>query len=317
MQGMSDTQFLELVPRYCTWAHLSRSPLTAQSYKEGLGKFLAFAMLRDIQRPDQVTLHVVEDYLLWLRQQGSGAATCNQRLAILRGFWRWMRRQGYADNSPAADVERMRTAKRLPKYLSIADQEKILAGVAVGEGDAGRRDEAIVATALLTGLRCSELVHLRLEHVDLAAGVLRVVSGKGDKDREVPLVPRVRRILRTYLHARLRLLEGQPSEWLFVSAGQCRTARGSGTPKHSPRRRGEQLCSKTVYHLIRRVCNATLGRKLSPHVMRHSFATRLREKGADLQLIQETLGHSDISTTTIYASLATDRRREMLRKLLA
>jgi len=166
----------------------------------------------------------------------------------------------------------------------------------------GVRDYALVATALLTGLRCAELANLQLGHLDLEAGVLRVVNGKGRKDRELPVVPRLEVILRRYLAVRATLVQ-VPTPYVFLRAKSWRMTRRGGLP----------FGPKAIFHRVRIRVREILNRPgIHPHVLRHSFASRLRENGADLQDIQEALGHAQITTTTMYAHLSTRRHREKL-----
>jgi integrase/recombinase XerD len=162
---------------------------------------------------------------------------------------------------------------------------------------------------LLTGLRCSELSNLQLGHLDLAAGVLRVIEGKGRKDRELPVVPRLEAILRRYLEVvRPQLVRG-PNVYVFVRA----TPRQGWQTKHGAAAFGP----KAIFYTIRRLVAEILNRPgAHPHMLRHSFASRLRENGADLQDIQEALGHAVITTTTMYAHLTTRRQREKLAEYL-
>jgi len=192
-----------------------------------------------------------------------------------------MGREEITVKNPATDVFLLPTHKKLPGHLSIPEQEQLLEALAQDPTSLGFRDYALVATGLLTGLRCSELSHLQLGHVDLAAGILRVVEGKGRKDRELPIIPRLERILRSYLEVT--------------------------RPRLGPR---------TIFITIRRLCEEVLNRHVHPHMLRHSFASRLRENGADLQDIQEALGHAVITTTTMYAHLTTRRQREKLAEYL-
>jgi site-specific recombinase XerD len=257
----------------------------------------------------------------------------------------------------------LRTQKKLPNYLNIAEQEQVLATLATRMDAAGRRDYALVATGLLTGLRCSELANLELVHLDLSAGVVRVVNGKGMKDRELPVVPRLEAILRGYLaevrdplvkrpvgrirEGMARTMAGRDRRYTRTVAvrrnGQYRSLgravpspeeverlRAALIPPASPyvfvmahptnsrgaTRAGKSLVSRSVLRIVREVVGPIVGRPVYTHMLRHSFASRLRENGADLQDIQEALGHSVITTTTMYAHISTRRRREKLAEYL-
>jgi site-specific recombinase XerD len=276
----------------------------------------------------------------------------------LRTFWKWMVREEITMKNPAADVFLLPTHKKLPGYLSIPEQEKLLEALAQDPTPLGVRDYALVATGLLTGLRCSELSHLQLGHLNLEAGILRVVEGKGRKDRELPIIPRLERILRLYLEVTRPGLLALPAGYIMAprtaqrevswsvvhtlpngkrrrvaraksreEAERLRAATPSslaanpyvfvrGSAQWLPKHGAESLGPRTIFMTIRRLCQAALNRKVHPHMLRHSFASRLRENGADLQDIQEALGHAVITTTTMYAHLTTRRQREKLAKYL-
>lgn len=294
-------------------AHLQlrRSPHTAATYGYGVMLFLDFLDGKHMADANAVDFRVVEEWMGQVAATGHAASTVNHRLAAVRSFFRWMRRAGHCNADPCGDVERMKVGKRLPKYLTEPEQRTLLASLAVMSADHSRRDHALICTALLTGLRCEELVSLQLRSIDLGTATLRVI-GKGDKERELALVPSLVAVLREYLPVRERLLDGKASPWLFVRVRVVSTAGKLCTP----RRVDEPLCRQMAFRIVRDHCKTILGRAVSPHMMRHSFATRLRAAGADLQLIQECLGHADIGTTTIYASLATNRRHEQMQQLL-
>jgi site-specific recombinase XerD len=184
----------------------------------------------------------------------------------------------------------------------------------------------MVATGLFTGCRCMELVTLRLDAVSFDGGFCRVV-GKGSKTREVPLIPRLAAILTTYLRdARPRLVLDADSPYLFPADRQTWATRRNGAPyrpTYAPSRSaryrlalGAPLTTRGFFHVVRVHCSAIIGRSVHPHMLRHSFASRLRAKGADLQLIQEILGHESIQTTTMYAHISTPLRTAMVARLL-
>lgn len=351
----------ELAPRFLQWFAFVRlrRPHTVDSYGHDLRAFLAFCARAELSRPEQLTFRHVEFWLGLMRSEGGLAPqSCNRHLYALRAFWKWMRREGAASTDPTADVSPLPVQKKLPGYLTIPEQEKVLKALSEDATPLGRRDYALVATALLTGLRCSELANLQMAHVDLDAGRLRVVAGKGNRDRELPIIPRLEVILRGYLEEVRPQLLGRPMGSLSRQEGRRSWALrehvdggrrvhhnlGTASRSEAERRRGEliplppappfvfvnahrtganrlrragqPLISRAIFHLVRRAVVPVLGRPVHPHMLRHSFASRLRENGADLQDIQEALGHASITTTTMYAHLTTRRRREKLARLL-
>jgi site-specific recombinase XerD len=336
-----------------------RSENTCVNYGRDLSSFLTFAAQAGLERPDEVRYQHIEAYLGHLQlNRGVSPRTANRHLHALRSWWKWMTRERLAPDNPPAEVFLLPTQKTLPRRLSIAQQEQLLAALARDCTLLGWRDYALVALALLTGLRCAELSHLQLGHLDLDAGILRVVDGKGRKDRELPIIPRLERILRPYLEvtrpALLALSAGyiapprpQKGErsWAIVRtlpngkrvrvarAGSREEAEGlraaspaglsanpyvfvRGRAQWLPTHGAQPLGPRTIFMTIRRLCERVLHQKVHPHMLRHSFASRLRENGADLQDIQEALGHASITTTTMYAHLTTRRQREKLAKYL-
>lgn len=346
----------DLMPRFLVWFKFvrERAPLTVDSYGFDLRTFLEFSDRAGLTRVDQVTFREIEMYLAWLRhERRAKPTTVNRHLAALRSFWKWLIREGHALGNPAADTPSLPTPRRLPSWLPIHEQERILGELGKDVTLLGRRDHAMIATFLLTGLRCSELARLRLDKVDVQAGTLRVI-GKGNKEREGIIIPRLAVILREYVeHVR-------PSLAIFRPRGHLRRVRRGVTfmaeykvnghtvsfsthttdrvvararleerlrdvaaQRTSPyfflrahrrgsrftQREGLPMASRNVYRVVRDRLSALLGRPIHPHVLRHSFASRLRENGADLQLIQEALGHEDIGTTTIYTHMTTTKRR--------
>jgi site-specific recombinase XerD len=350
----------EYAPVFLKWLGFvrQRRESTVRSYGEDLKSFLGFCEQAGLAKPDDVSFRHLEFYLGWLQtERGVKATTANRHLHALRTFWRWMVREEITVKNPAADVFMLPTHKKLPGYLTIPEQDQLVAALAQDGSLLGRRDHALVATALNTGLRCAELSNLQLGHLDLDAGILRVIEGKGLKDRELPIVPRLAAILRPYLEGtrprllavgggsveapnprfgtrswavKLRLPTGQrvtvgrlPSR---EAAEALRAGHSAITTNPYVFVRGAQgwlsehgmaaVGPKTIFYTIRRLCEAVLHRKVHPHMLRHSFASRLRENGADLQDIQEALGHAVITTTTMYAHLTTRRQREKLAEYL-
>jgi integrase/recombinase XerD len=353
----------DYAPVFLKWLGFvrQRRETTVRSYGEDLKTFVGFCETAGLEKPDDVSFRHIEFYLGWLQEdRGIKPRSANRHLHALRTFWKWMVREEITTRNPAADVFMLPTSKSLPGYLTIPEQEQLLTTLAAKPTLTGQRDYALVATALFTGLRCSELSHLQLTHADLEAGILRVIEGKGRKDRELPIIPRLERILRPYLsETRPRaltlpagyILPPRParSEYFWTLMRTDPTGKRVRLTSTKTREEAERLQAalpasrataanpyvfvradvkwlrqhgahplgpRTIFMSIRRRCLDVLGRKVHPHMLRHSFASRLRENGADLQDIQEALGHANITTTTMYAHLTTRRQREKLAEFL-
>ena len=221
------------------------------------------------------------------------AATQARLLASLRRFYASALRRGAVTTDPTLQLARPKLPSRFPRSLSEADVEALLEAPDAGT-PLGLRDRAMLETLYATGLRVSELVGLKLVEAALDAGVVRVF-GKGSKERLVPLGEEAVGWLTRYLkEGRLALLHGRPSGHVFVTA------------------RGGAMTRQAFWHLIKRYAARTLpGRSLSPHTLRHAFATHLLNHGADLRVVQLLLGHADITTTQIYTHVARERLKQL------
>ena len=232
------------------------------------------------------------------RHASTRATTANRRLTVFRRFFRWALRERHISADPTLRLGAAKTPLRVPKTLSEAQVDALLQAPDVGT-PLGLRDRTMLELMYASGLRVSELVGLKTWHVSLAEGVLRA-SGKGDKERLVPFGEEAGRWLQRWLHeGRPELLPGQASEDLFV------TARGS--------RAGEAMSRVMFWTLVKRYAlQAGITAPLSPHTLRHAFATHLLNHGADLRAVQLLLGHADISTTTIYTHVARERLKAVV-----
>ena len=239
--------------------------------------------------------------------RGRKANTINRQRHALGAFFKFLRRQGLVQQDPVADTYALPKPQRVPKYLTIAEQERVLAAFASRTSLGGRRDFAMIACALLCGLRVSELATVRVTDLDLEAGTLTVI-GKGDKQRQCTVVPRLREILRDYLARTWPAIVGgrYASPFLFTRVGN----------PHAQRKAHEPLLTRSICYTLQRQVSPVVGRPVHPHMLRHSFASRLRENGAPLEIIMEALGHSDISTTLIYAHVSTKKTRADIEKYL-
>jgi len=265
---------------------------TIEAYRRDLAKLDQYCQARHISGlPDAVGL---SQYLDWLRRSGLGSRSLARQLSSLRGFCGYLVREGRIAVDPAARVPSPRQWRNLPKYLDLAQIERLLEAPD-SRKPTGLRDRAMIQLLYASGLRVSELCHLHLSDLNHELGVVRIV-GKGNKERLVPVGRSALHALVAYLaQGRPRLLKGRASPYLFVTA------------------RGGPLTRQAVWKLL-----AGYGRqvgiftRLSPHAIRHSFATHLLEGGADLRSVQLMLGHADISTTQIYTHVMRSRLRQTL-----
>lgn len=235
------------------------------------------------------------DILAWqaFEHAHTKASTANRRLATLRRYYRWARRIGRTRIDPCLQVMAAKQPSRLPKTLSEQQVEALLK--APPANDLGVRDRAMLEVLYATGLRVSELVNLGVLDLSIADGVVRVVQGKGGKDRLVPLGEEAIHWVGRYLkEVRANMLGQRTSPALFVTA------------------RGTAMTRQAFWLLIKKYAvRAGITAPLSPHVLRHAFATHLLNHGADLRVVQLLLGHSDISTTQIYTHVARERLKSL------
>jgi integrase/recombinase XerD len=228
-------------------------------------------------------------------RSGSGARprTTARLLSALRRFYRWLVRENLRKDDPSARIDAPRLGRPLPKSLTEAEVEALLAAPAVDE-TLGLRDRAMLEVLYATGLRVSELVGLTLMQLHLDQGIVRVV-GKGSKERLVPLGEEAVAWIERYMrHGRPELLNGRTSDALFVT------------------HRAEPMTRQMFWYLIKRHARqAGIVRGLSPHTLRHAFATHLLNHGADLRVVQLLLGHSSLSTTQIYTHVARERLKQL------
>ncbi|MBL8364068.1 MAG: site-specific tyrosine recombinase XerD [Comamonas sp.] len=227
------------------------------------------------------------------RHAQTRATTANRRLTVFKRFFGWALRERLVAQDPTLRLQAARQPLRVPKTLSQAQVDALLAAPDVGT-PLGLRDRAMLELMYASGLRVSELVALKTWHLGMSEGVLRVL-GKGSKERLVPFGEVARQWLERYLQeARSAILAGQQTEDLFV------TARGAG------------MTRVMFWMLVKKYAGlADITAPLSPHTLRHAFATHLLNHGADLRVVQLLLGHADISTTTIYTHVARERLRQL------
>ena len=269
---------------------------TIESYRRDLEKFQRHLARQRVRMSDAVGPPVVLAFLASLRTQPLAASSIARVLSAMRGWFRFLIRERLMESSPLPEVIASRRAVRLPKTLTMSEVAQLL-DLPAGDSVEGRRDQTMLELLYASGLRVSELVGLTVAQVDLNASCLRVM-GKGAKERVVPMGQQARDLLSDYLvQVRPVLLKGRPSRALFVS------------------RRAQALTRQACWKLLRlRAQRAGITKAISPHMLRHSFATHLLEGGADLRAVQTMLGHADIATTQIYTHVERSRLKQVHRR---
>jgi integrase/recombinase XerD len=269
---------------------------TLVAYERDLREVAAFAAERG-KRPLELGRADVTAFVASLRQRGLSARSQARHVFSLRGFFGFAVREGLIERDPSETVTAPRAFRGLPRYLTPAQVEALLKAPDT-KTPVGLRDRAVLEVLYATGLRASELTGLALDGLDLELGVVRVF-GKGGKERLVPLGSEARRWLRRYLdEVRPGFAAERAGRLVFLS------------------QRGGRLSAMGLWGLVRRhAVAAGVERVLTPHVLRHSFATHLLERGADLRALQAMLGHADISTTEIYTHVSRERLRQIYDKL--
>jgi integrase/recombinase XerC len=293
------TSFLEFLR-----LNRNASTHTLRAYESDLLQFLDHvAGMRGTTRqnvsvPD-LDRAAVRSFLADLYEHGQSRATAARKLAAARTFLRYLRREGLLDADPGALVATPKREVRMPPHLSEAETETLIDAPATDD-PLGRRDRAILELFYASGLRLSELVGLDLAHVNLSARMVRV-RGKGGRERLVPFNASAATALRSYLNDRQRLIhEGSGGGPAGAKSSTRAYARAGESPLFV-NYRGTRLTVRSVDRLVRRYVVATNTRTgISPHALRHSFATHLLQRGADLRAIQELLGHARLSTTQRY-----------------
>lgn len=276
------------------------SPNTLSSYRRDLGRYTAYLHGRGVTEPSAVTEAHVTDFLAHLREGDAdhaplAASSAARTLVAVRGFHRFLALEGDVPADPAAAVSPPKAPSRLPKAISIDEVERLLAAASVGDTPVSLRDRALLEVLYGSGARISEAVGLDLDDIDTDEGVVRLF-GKGRKERLVPLGSYAADALGAYL------VRGRPAL----------ASRGRGTPAVFLNQRGARLSRQSAWTALRAAAQrADLSGHLSPHTLRHSFATHLLDGGADVRVVQELLGHASVTTTQIYTLVTVQRLREV------
>lgn len=273
---------------------LSRNTLL--SYGRDLRRYAAFLEKKKITAAGKVGRRDIMDFLLHEKNRELEPTSIARALVAVRMFHRFLAEEGKVGENVTDALESPKLWKKLPNYLTLAEVERLLDAPNARRAQ-GVRDAAVLETMYATGLRASEVTSLKLSSLDFQEGTLRVM-GKGSKERVVPMGKTARESVRRYIaKARAGWVKEGRTDALFVS------------------RQGRPISRQTVWAILKKYARQSgLGKKVYPHVLRHSFATHLLEHGADLRVVQELLGHSDIATTQIYTHVDKSRLKGIHQK---
>ena len=268
---------------------------TAKSYSRDLTDFFEHIGKKRSENFKEIDREVIKDYLNHLHEKGFMVASIERKLACIKSFFHFLLREALVEDDPTVDFKLPKTLKRLPKALSISETIKLIASPRARDF-LSVRNVAILELLYATGMRASEIVGLDLGDINLEVAFVKCF-GKGSKERIVPMNKTALLALKTYLEKARPLFPIKDEKALFLD------------------KNGQRLGRQGLWLIIKKYVKLSgVKANTSPHTLRHSFATHLLEKGADLRSVQEMLGHSDISTTQIYTSVSRERLKRMYKK---
>lgn len=281
-------EFIELFLNYLS-VERGLSSNTIISYREDIKSYFNFLKSVNINNLSDTSRHDITNFMLFQKDKGMNANSIARRLAAIKAFYRFLTRERILKEDPSSMVDSPKLWKRIPETLSVNEIEALLSQPDIRDKQ-GIRDRAILETLYATGMRVSEAANLRLDNVNLDIGFLRCL-GKGNKERVIPLGKKAIASLKRYLEvSRPKQLKGRQSDFLFLN------------------RFGKRISRQSLWKIIKRYARqARIKKSIKPHILRHSFATHLLERGADLRSVQEMLGHANISTTQIYTHISRER----------
>lgn len=269
------------------------SPLTVSAYRRDLARLIAFLERRGLRSLDDATRDMIGEHLMAEKARGLSGSSLARFLAALKVFFRFLASNRYVRADITDVLEGPRTWRRIPDVMSVKEVERFLSAPRAVT-DLGRRDRALLEVMYATGARVSEAAGLKVEDVNLDVGYVRCV-GKGSRERIVPLGKEARKAVKGYLSETRPLLARPDSPAnLFLS------------------RHGRPFTRQAIWQIVKRCArDAGIEKEITPHTLRHSFATHLLSRGADLRVVQEMLGHADISTTQVYTHVDKDRLKSI------
>lgn len=284
-------QYLKLIKRY--------SPNTVSSYQNDLDSFFYF--LTSSNLPSDPTAVTSGDIREWIRSMMSGpdaftSSTVHRKISCLRVFYKWLRKEGVMINNPLEKVVLPRKKKLLPVFAGETSMQNIFENTDFAEGYPGVRNRTIIEMLYMTGMRRAELIGLKVSDVDLSGKTIKV-TGKRNKQRIIPLASSFIPALEDYILKRNEFAGTDNGSWLFITD------------------RGTKLYEKFVYNVVNRyLALVTTIEKKSPHVLRHTFATHMLNRGADLNSLKEILGHANLSATQVYTHNTFEKLRKVYEK---
>lgn len=265
---------------------------TMEAYKKDLNQFMRFAK---VNKPKEIDGKLIKSFLEHLYDEGFSVSSTERKLACLKSFFHYLVREGEIEADPTGDIKLPKKAKRLPKALSISETIKLISAPRE-KNHLSLRDAALLELLYATGMRASEAMGLNISDINFDVSFVKCF-GKGSKERIVPINKITLQAIKDYLEKGRPKFPKKDKEALFVD------------------KNGERLTRQGLWFVFKKYVDKTgVKGKTSPHTLRHSFATHLLEKGADLRSVQEMLGHADISTTQIYTSVSRERLKRMYKK---
>lgn len=281
--------FYEFLSEYLEYLFVERglSPNTEQAYRRDLTFFIDFLEKNSTHSFEKLSRSIINTYIRDMKQNNYSPTSITRKIASLRGWFRWMIANELIEHDPTLSIEQPKLDRRLPKVLTLTEMEKILSQ------PLSFQDKAILELLYAAGLRVSELTNLDIVNVSLDGGYVRCF-GKGSKERLIPIGDEAKLKIKNHLKERDFILRKirKKTECLFISE------------------KGVRISRQDVYLLVKNL-GKVVNKHITPHTIRHSFATHLLENGADLRIVQELLGHCDVSTTQLYTHISKKRLKDV------
>lgn len=288
----------ELLEEFLSYLSVERglSANTLAAYRRDIARFFEYLKSRHIPSIQRVTRQIIDSFMLSEKDRGLSASSISRGLACLKSFFKFLVNENKVKEDVTGIIESPKLWKKLPDALSLGEVELLLKGPNVRE-IAGRRDKAALELMYATGMRVSEIINLKMDDVNMGVGFVKCF-GKGGKERIVPFGRPAKESISQYLDkSRPELLRKKVSNFLFLT------------------RLGKPMSRQSFWKIIKKYAKAeNIKKNITPHTLRHSFATHVLERGADLRILQEMLGHADISTTQIYTHVNKERLKSIHQK---